>query len=218
MKVEWPREYSLTSGQVFHHRLSWKLRCPELHEGKGSWPDLWITQQQSAAEHAAASWPCRTPGATPEPQTLTSTQEAGAEHTLSKLAGDQKGGEQGKEGSHREWQHWHKHKHTKINTRVGPNQTSSGPGQECKAVPPGPSKGCRKGPRHWGRTWRGQEPREGVIPAWLDPGKATLHISGVQEPEGPRRVQPWVPQGHHPQGEAEGNRPVFSGTQDAGTF
>lgn len=38
MKAEWPREHSLISGQVSHHRLSWSLRCPELQEQKESWP------------------------------------------------------------------------------------------------------------------------------------------------------------------------------------
>lgn len=68
--------------------------------GLENWPDLRVTQLQPAAEHPAASQPDGTPGAIPELQTLTSTQEAGAEHTLSKQAGDRKA-----EGSREERAH-----------------------------------------------------------------------------------------------------------------
>lgn len=80
----------------------------------------------------------RTPGAILELQTLTSSQESwGRAQPQQTGMGSESGGEQGREGPHREWQHFYKHKHPWISTRMGPKQSSPGPGQESKAVPQG---------------------------------------------------------------------------------
>lgn len=113
--------------------------------------------------------------------------EDGAECTLSKLArGSKREGGQGKEGSQREWQHFHKHKPTRISPRMGPKQTSSGSGQESKAVPQYKLGRAGTAAALWERAQvLGQTPegtgasRKGVIPAWPDAGKATLHTPGA---------------------------------------
>lgn len=186
MKVEWPKEHSLTSGQFLgqcHTTDStgswWAQSSMNRREaGLENWPDLWITQLQPAAEHPAAPQPGRkdSRGHPRAPNTHQQPGSWGRAHPQQNGMGSESGGEQGREGPHREWQHFHKHKQARISPRMGPKQSSSGPGQESKAVPQGrrapipPSTGwgglaqhqpCGKGtctPSCWDKHRREQKP------------------------------------------------------------
>lgn len=140
MKAEWPREHSLTSGQVSHQSLTWEPKRPELHEQKGSSPGKQARSLDPTAATSGSTLSCNlaredSRGHPRAPNTHQHPED-GAECTLSKLArGSKSRGEQGREGSQREWQHFHKHKLTRISPRMGPKQTSSGPGQESRRAP-----------------------------------------------------------------------------------
>lgn len=131
-------------------------------------PDLWITQLQPAAEHPAATWPERTPGAIPGLQTLTSTQKMGQSAPSANWQGDRKekgGREKGKEGAHR----GNGSTSTNINRPGeaqgwGQNKPHQAQGRKVKLCPSTSWGGlaqqqpCGNGPRCWGRHQREQEP------------------------------------------------------------
>lgn len=132
IKAEWPREHSLISGQVSHHNLTWKLRSlatNRMEAGLANWPNLWITQLQLGQGELR--------GHPRAPNTEQHPGRWGRAHPPQTVRGSESGGGQGREDSHREWQHFHRHKHAWINPRTGPKQTSRGQGQESKAVPQG---------------------------------------------------------------------------------
>lgn len=93
-------------------------------EGKLAWKTGHIS-----GSHISARWDSR--GHPRAPNTYQYAGSWGRAHPQQSGRGSESGGEQGREGSHREWQHFHKHPW--ISPKVGPKQTSSGPGQESKA-------------------------------------------------------------------------------------
>lgn len=129
-------------------------------------PDLWITQLQPAAEHPAATWPERTPGAIPGLQTLTSsTQKMGQSAPSANWQGDRK--EKG--GREKRAHRGNGSTSTNINRPGeaqgwGQNKPHQAQGRKVKLCPSTSWGGlaqqqpCGNRPRCWGRHQREQEP------------------------------------------------------------